>query len=86
VPLGTVRRMNADSTNDQDSLDVDAMLTRFRERAAAVRERPLPPVAGPDRERFVRQAQLDFQDFAIVGDATWEFVDGVLTLRVDLAG
>jgi hypothetical protein len=78
--------MSADSTNDQDSLDVDAMLTRFRERAAAVRERPLPPVAGPDRERFVRQAQLDFQDFAIVGDATWEFVDGVLTLRVDLAG
>ena len=72
--------------SDQDSLDVDAMLARFRERAAAVRERPLPPVAGPDRERFVRQAQLDFQDFAIVGDATWEFVDGVLTLRVDLAG
>ena len=74
----------ADSTNPQDSLDVDAMLARFRERAAAVRERPLPPVAGPDRERFVRQAQLDFQDFAIIGDATWEFVDGVLTLRVDL--
>lgn len=72
--------------SDQDSLDVDAMLARFRERAAAVRERPLPPVAGPDRERFVRQAQLDFQDFAIVGDATWEFVDDVLTLRVDLAG
>jgi len=72
--------------SDQDSLDVDAMLARFRERAAAVRERPLPPVAGPDRKRFVRQAQLDFQDFAIVGDATWEFVDGVLTLRVDLAG
>ena len=81
-----MRRMSADSTNDQDSLDVDAMLARFRERAAAVRERPLAPVAGPDRERFVRQAQLDFQDFAIVGDATWEFVDGVLTLRVDLAG
>jgi hypothetical protein len=72
--------------SDQDSLDVDAMLARFRERAAAVRERPLPPVAGPDRERFVRQAQLDYQDFAIVGDATWAFVDGVLTLRVDLSG
>lgn len=70
----------------EDELDVDAMLARFRERAAAVRERPLPPVAGPDRERFVRQAQLDFQDFAIVGDATWEFTDGVLTLRVDLSG
>ncbi len=67
-----------------DSLDVDAMLARFRERAAAVKERPLPPVAGPERQRFVEQAQLDYQDFAIVGDATWEFVDGVLTLRVDL--
>jgi hypothetical protein len=67
-----------------DELDVDAMLERFRTRASAVRERPLPPVAGPDRQRFVEQAQLDFQDFAIVGDATWEFVDGVLTLRVDL--
>jgi len=69
---------------EENQLDVDAMLDRFRTRAAAVRERPLPPVAGPQREQFVRQAQLDFQDFAIVGDATWEFVDGVLTLRVDL--
>jgi hypothetical protein len=67
-----------------DALDVDAMLSRFRVRAAAVRDRPLPPVAGPDRQRFVDQAQLDFQDFAIVGDATWEFTEGVLTLRVDL--
>ncbi len=69
-----------------DSLDVDAMLARFRERADAVRRRPLPPVAGPERERFVRQAQLDFQDFAMIGDATWEFSDGVLTLRIDLRG
>jgi hypothetical protein len=69
-----------------DELDVDAMLQRFRDRAAAVKDRPLPPVAGPERERFVRQAQLDFQDFAIVGDATWTFKDGVLTLRVDLEG
>ncbi len=67
-----------------EELDVDAMLQRFRDRAAAVRDRPLPPVAGPQREQFVHQAQLDFQDFAIVGDATWEFTDGVLTLRVDL--
>ena len=69
-----------------DELDVDAMIARFRERAAAVRDRPLPPVAGAERQRFVDQAQRDFQDFAIIGDATWEFTDGVLTLRVDLAG
>ena len=69
-----------------DQLDVDAMLARFRERAEAVRKRPLPPVAGADRELFMKQAQTDFQDFAIVGDATWTFDDGVLVLRVDLGG
>lgn len=67
-----------------DDLDVDAMLERFRARAQAVRERPLPPVAGPQRAQFVRQAELDFQDFAMIADATWEFSDGVLTLRIDL--
>jgi hypothetical protein len=67
-----------------DTLDVEAMLARFRDRAKAVRERALPPVAGPDRARFVEQAQLDYQDFSIVGDASWDFTDGVLTLRVDL--
>ncbi|HEX4493036.1 MAG TPA: hypothetical protein VH914_17655 [Acidimicrobiia bacterium] len=67
-----------------DELDVDAMLTRFRDRAEAVRNRPLPPVAGPDRQRFVDQAQTDYQDFAIVGDASWSFDDGVLTFTIDL--
>jgi len=69
-----------------DELDVDAMLERFQERAKAVRERPVPPVAGPERQRFIEQAQLDHQDFAMVGDATWDFTDGVLTLRIDLSG
>ena len=69
-----------------DELDVDAMIARFRERADAVRERPLPPVAGAERQRFVEQAQRDFQDFAIIGDAAWELADGVLTLRIDLNG
>ncbi len=68
----------------EDQLDVDAMLARFRERADAVRRRPLPPVAGPERQQFVEQAQLDFQDFAIVGDAEWSFDDGILTLRINL--
>jgi hypothetical protein len=67
-----------------DTLDVDAMLARFRERATAVRERPLPPVAGPERARFVEQAKLDYLDFSLLADAAWDFDDGVLTLRVDL--
>ena len=67
-----------------DQLDLDAMLQRFRDRAQAVRSRPLPPVAGEERTQFVRQAQLDYQDFAIVGDAEASVEDGVLTLRIDL--
>ncbi|MEY2455318.1 MAG: hypothetical protein QOK06_412 [Acidimicrobiaceae bacterium] len=67
-----------------EDLDVDAMLKRFRDRATAVRTRPLPPVAGEERSAFIRQAQLDFQDFAIVGDAIATMEDGVLVLRVDL--
>jgi len=67
-----------------DSLDIDAMLTRYRERAAAVKRRNLPPVAGPERTRLLEQAQLDFQDFAIVADAEATLEDGILTLRVDL--
>ena len=67
-----------------DDLDVDAMLGRFGERAAAVRSRNMPPVAGEERQRFIEQARLDFQDFAMVGDATATLEDGILTLRVDL--
>jgi hypothetical protein len=67
-----------------DTLDVDAMIQRFRERAQAVRSRTLPPVAGEERLRFIRQAETDFQDFAIIGDAEATLDDGILTLRVDL--
>ncbi len=67
-----------------ESLDIDAMVSRFRDRAHAVRSRPLPPVAGEERTRFIEQAQIDFQDFAMIGDATGEVVDGVLVLRIDL--
>jgi hypothetical protein len=73
-----------DTPGAPDALDVDAMIGRFRDRARAVRERPLPPVAGTEREKFVQQAQIDFQDFAMIGDAEWEFDDGILTLRIDL--
>ena len=65
-------------------LDVEAMLQRFRERAAAVRTRTLPPVGGEERQRFIDQAQNDLMDFGIVGDADVDLVDGVLTLRIDL--
>lgn len=64
-------------------LDPEAMLQRFRDRAQAVRSRPFPPVGGEERTRFIEQAQIDFQDFAILGDATATMEDGVLVLRTD---
>ena len=66
------------------ALDVDEMIARFRERAAAVKRRPLPPVAGEERQQFIAQAKLDYQDFAMIGDAEGSIDDGVLVLRVDL--
>jgi hypothetical protein len=67
-----------------EPLDVDAMISRFRERAQAVRNRPMPPLEGPDRKRFVERMQLDYQDFAMLGDASGALEDGFLVLRVDL--
>jgi hypothetical protein len=65
-------------------LDTAAMIARFKARALAVKQRPLPPVAGEERQAFIEQAKLDFQDFAILGDAEASIEDGILTLRVDL--
>ncbi len=60
------------------------MIQRFKDRAAAVRERGLPPLEGEARKRYMEQAQLDFQDFAMLADADATLDDGVLVLRVDL--
>jgi hypothetical protein len=60
------------------------MIQRFQARARAVRQRGLPPLEGAERKRFMDQARLDFQDYAIIGDAVAELEGGVLTLKVDL--
>lgn len=67
-----------------DEFDPTAMIQRFRERAEAVQRRGLPPIEGPERQQFLKQAQLDFQDYAMLGDASAELRDGILTLSVDL--
>lgn len=62
----------------------DEMIARYRDRAAAVRKRPLPPVAGEERQHFIAQAEADFQDFAIIGDSVATIEEGVLVLRIDM--
>jgi hypothetical protein len=66
------------------TLDPEAMIARFKARAQAVKQRPLPPVAGDERQQFIDQAKVDYQDFAMIGDATASLEDGILTFRVDL--
>lgn len=67
-----------------EEFDPQAMIERFQDRARAVRARGVPPIEGPERRRFVEQAQRDYMDFAMLGDASAEIEDGVLVLRVDL--
>lgn len=67
-----------------EGLDLEGMLQRFRDRAAAVRRRQVPPLEGEARRDFIRQAQLDYQDYAMIGDAEATLEDGILTLRIDL--
>jgi len=67
-----------------EEFDPAAMVERFRARAAAVRTRGLPPVEGPERKRFAEQAQVDYMDYAMLGDAEVSLEEGILVLRVDL--
>ncbi len=67
-----------------EEFDPAAMVERFRERAKAVKNRGIPPLEGLERRRFMERMQIDFQDFAMIGDAEASLDDGILTLRLDL--
>jgi hypothetical protein len=67
-----------------EPFDALSMAKRFGVRAAAVRSRGIPPIEGPERRKFVEQAQVDYMDFAMLADADVTLVDGILTLRIDL--
>ncbi len=67
-----------------NGFDPNDMILRFRERAEAVKRRGLPPVEGPERQRFLEAARQDFQDFAMLGDAVASLSDGILRLEIDL--
>lgn len=67
-----------------EDFDAAAMIQRFQERAQAVKTRGIPPVEGPERKRFIERAQIDFMDYAMLGDAQATLEDGILVLRIDL--
>lgn len=65
--------------------DVDAFRRRFRDRAAAVKERGVPPLEGDARRRFLASAQQDYIDYSLVADAVATVEDGSLVLRIPLS-
>jgi hypothetical protein len=67
-----------------NTFDPQAMIQRFQDRAEAVKRRGFPPVEGPERLRFIEAANLDFQDFAMLADATASLNEGILRLEIDL--
>jgi hypothetical protein len=66
------------------AFDPNQMILRFRERADAVKRRGFPPVEGPERLMFIEAAKVDFQDFAMLGDAVATLDGGILRLEIDL--
>ena len=56
------------------TFDVDAFFERFANRAAAVKERGVPPLEGEARRTFLASAQQDFTDYSLVSDAQHERV------------
>jgi hypothetical protein len=83
--VGEHREIARDNVREMpETFDPQAMVARFRERAAAVRDRGVPPIEGQERRRFVEQRELDYMDFAMLGDAEARLDGGILTLTVDL--
>ena len=66
------------------SLKVEELLDRYKERAEAVKNRSIPPVGGDDRMAFVKQAEIDYQDFMIIADSDVEITEEYLILKFKL--
>ena len=66
-------------------LNVDEFLERFRDRAAAVKERGIPPLEGEARRIWIESAEHYFMDYSLVGRAEWAVEDDALVLRISLA-
>ena len=67
-----------------EQFDPTEMISRFAERADAVRKRNLPAVGGEERRHFIEQAESDYMDYSMIAAAEPVLEDGILTLSIDL--
>ena len=66
------------------SFNVEEFINRFKDRASAVKERPMPPIGGDERMQFMKQAELDYQDYMIISDSEFEVTDEYLIFKYRL--
>ncbi len=64
---------------------MDDFLERFRERAAAVKARGVPPLENEARRAFIAQMEKDYLDYSLIGNAEWSVEDDELVLRIPLS-
>ena len=66
------------------SLNLEEFILRFKERAEAVKSRAIPPIGGDERAAFIKQAEVDYQDFMIISDSEIEVNEDYLILKYKL--
>tara|TARA_R110000824_G_scaffold205924_1_gene390866 strand:- start:502 stop:834 length:333 start_codon:yes stop_codon:yes gene_type:complete len=70
--------------NDAEKEWIDALHNRFIERANVIKQAGMPPLEGEMRLKWIKQRNLDYQDFSIISDCEIKLSKGTLTLTVDL--
>ncbi|MDA9607088.1 hypothetical protein OAJ33_02760 [Acidimicrobiaceae bacterium] len=66
------------------SFNIDEFISRYKERAEAVKKRSIPPVGGDDRMAFIKQAESDYQDFMMIADSEIEVTEEYLIFKYKL--
>ena len=66
------------------SLFCEVFIDRFKGRAIAGKDRPMPPIGGDERMQFMKQAELDYQDYMIISDSEFEVTDEYLIFKYKL--
>ena len=64
--------------------NIEEFQIRFKERAEAVKNRPMPPIGGDERLAFINQAEKDYQDYMIISDSEYEITDDYLIFKYKL--
>ena len=67
-----------------EQFNTDNFLSRFKERADAVKKRSIPPVGGDDRNAFIKQAELDYLDYSLIANSELEITSDNLIFKIEL--